>query len=83
MFGVNLALRWPFYIAIVSAGIGCNGCFHPECESNCSGNRWLHRLPSINPTTGAGWVPFGCLILTTVIAFVASFIWARGSRLAT
>ena len=22
MFGVNLALRWPFYIAIVSAGIG-------------------------------------------------------------
>lgn len=33
---------------------------------------------SISPTTGAGWAGFfGCLILTTVIAFVASFIWGK------
>ena len=35
-------------------------------------------FPSISPTTGAGWAGFfGSLILTTVIAFVASFIWGK------
>ena len=76
MFGVNLALRWPFYIAIVSAGIGAMVASILNVKAP-SGSRWLHRLPSISPTTGAGWAGFfGCLILTTVIAFVA-FIWGK------
>ena len=45
MFGVNLALRWPFYIAIVSAGIGAMVASILNVKSNCSGSRWLHRLP--------------------------------------
>ena len=78
MFGVNLALRWPFYIAIVSAGIGAMVASVLNVKAKALGAAGYIGFPSIIPTTGAGWAGFfGCLILTTVIAFVASFIWGK------
>ena len=78
MFGVNLALRWPFYIAIVSAGIGSMFTSILGIKAGKLGAAGYLGFPSIEPTVGAG-IPgfFGCLILTTVIAFVASFIWGK------
>ncbi len=78
MFGVNLALRWPFYIAIASAGIGAMLASILNVKAKALGAAGYIGFPSIIPTTGAGWAGFfGCLILTTVIAFVASFIWGK------
>ena len=78
MFGVNLALRWPFYIAIVSAGIGAMVASILNVKAIALGAAGYIGFPSISPTTGAGWAGFfGCLILTTVIAFVASFTWGK------
>lgn len=78
MFGVNLALRWPFYIAIVSAGIGAMVASILNVKAIALGAAGYIGFPSISPTTGAGWAGFfGCLILTTAIAFVASFIWGK------
>ena len=78
MFGVNLALRWPFYIAIVSAGIGAMVASILNVKAIALGAAGYIGFPSISPNTGAGWAGFfGCLILTTVIAFVASFIWGK------
>lgn len=78
MFGVNLALRWPFYIAIVSAGIGAMVASILNVKAIALGAAGYIGFPSISPTTGAGWAGFfGCLILTTVIAFVASFVWGK------
>lgn len=78
MFGVNLALRWPFYIAIVSAGIGSMVTSILGIKAGKLGAAGYLGFPSIEATVGAG-IPgfFGCLILTTVIAFVASFIWGK------
>lgn len=78
MFGVNLALRWPFYIAIVSAGIGSMVTSILGIKAGKLGAAGYLGFPSIEATVGAGIPGFlGCLILTTVIAFVASFIWGK------
>lgn len=78
MFGVNLALRWPFYIAIVSAGIGSMVTSILGIKAGKLGAAGYLGFPSIEATVGAGISGFlGCLILTTVIAFVASFIWGK------
>ena len=75
MFGVNLALRWPFYIAIVSAGIGSMVTSILGIKAGKLGAAGYLGFPSIEATVGAGIPGFlGCLVLTTVIAFVASFI---------
>ena len=78
MFGVNLALRWPFYIAIVSAGIGSMVTSILGIKAGKLGAAGYLGFPSIEATVGAGIPGFlGCLVLTTVIAFVASFIWGK------
>lgn len=78
MFGVNLALRWPFYIAIVSAGIGSMVTSILGIKAGKLGAAGYLGFPSIEATVGAGIPGFlGCLTLTTVIAFVASFIWGK------
>ena len=55
MFGVNLALRWPFYIAIVSAGIGAMLASILNVKAKALGAAGYIGFPSISPTTGAGW----------------------------
>ena len=78
MFGVNLALRWPFYIAIVSAGIGSMVTSILGIKAGKLGAAGYLGFPSIEATVGAGIPGFlGCLVLTTLIAFVASFIWGK------
>lgn len=78
MFGVNLALRWPFYIAIVSAGIGSMVTSILGIKAGKLGATGYLGFPSIEATVGAGIPGFlGCLVLTTLIAFVASFIWGK------
>ena len=78
MFGVNLALRWPFYIAIVSAGIGSMVTSILGIKAGKLGAAGYLGFPSIEATVGAGIPGFlGCLVLTTVIAFVASYIWGK------
>lgn len=78
MFGVNLALRWPFYIAIVSAGIGSMVTSILGIKAGKLGAAGYLGFPSIEATVGAGIPGFlGCLVLTTVIAFVTSFIWGK------
>ena len=44
MFGVNLALRWPFYIAIVPL-VSAMVASILNVKGKCTGRCWLHRLP--------------------------------------
>ena len=83
LFGVNLVLRWPFYIAIASAGIGGALSAILGVKASALGAAGYLGIPSVNPQAGAGWLGFIiCLLMTTALAFAASYFWglkvARG-----
>ena len=83
LFGVNLVLRWPFYIAIASAGIGGALSAILGVKASALGAAGYLGIPSVNPQAGAGWLGFiVCLLMTTALAFAASYFWglkvARG-----
>lgn len=83
LFGVNLVLRWPFYIAIASAGIGGTLSAILGVKASALGAAGYLGIPSVNPQAGAGWLGFiVCLLMTTALAFAASYVWglkvARG-----
>ncbi len=83
LFGVNLVLRWPFYIAIASAGIGGALSAILGVKASALGAAGYLGIPSVNPQAGAGWLGFiVCLLVTTALAFAASYVWglkvARG-----
>ena len=83
LFGVNLVLRWPFYIAIASAGIGGALSAILGVKASALGAAGYLGIPSVNPQAGAGWLGFiVCLLMTTALAFAASYVWglkvARG-----
>lgn len=76
IFGVNLLLRWPFYIAIASAGLGGMLSAILGIKAASLGAAGYLGFPSINPSVGAGWGGFIlCLVLTTAIAFTATYLW--------
>ena len=57
MFGVNLALRWPFYIAIVSAGIGAMVASILNVKAIALGAAGYIGFPSLAPLRrGLGWL---------------------------
>ena len=83
LFGVNLVLRWPFYIARASAGIGGALSAILGVKASALGAAGYLGIPSVNPQAGAGWLGFiVCLLMTTALAFAASYVWglkvARG-----
>ena len=83
LFGVNLVLRWPFYIAIASAGLGGALSAILGVKASALGAAGYLGIPSVNPQAGAGWLGFIiCLLMTTALAFAASYFWglkvARG-----
>ena len=83
LFGVNLVLRWPFYIAIASAGLGGALSAILGVKASALGSAGYLGIPSVNPQVGAGWLGFTiCLLMTTALAFAASYVWglkvARG-----
>ena len=83
LFGVNLVLRWPFYIAIASAGLGGALSAILGVKASALGSAGYLGIPSVNPQVGAGWLGFIiCLLMTTALAFAASYFWglkvARG-----
>ncbi len=83
LFGVNLVLRWPFYIAIASAGLGGALSAILGVKASALGAAGYLGIPSVNPQAGAGWLGFiVCLLMTTALAFAASYVWglkvARG-----
>ena len=83
LFGVNLVLRWPFYIAIASAGLGGALSAILGVKASALGAAGYLGIPSVNPQAGAGWLGFiVCLLMTTALAFSASYVWglkvARG-----
>ena len=83
LFGVNLVLRWPFYIAIASAGLGGALSAILGVKASALGAAGYLGIPSVNPQAGAGWLGFiVCLLMPTALAFAASYVWglkvARG-----
>lgn len=78
MFGVNLRLRWPFYIAITSAGIGGLLVAVFGVKATALGAAGYLGFPSISPNLGMGWAGFFiALITSTVLAFLASFFYGK------
>ena len=76
LFGVNLVLRWPFYIAIASAGIGGALSAILGVKASALGAAGYLGIPSVNPQAGVGWLGFiVCLLMTTALAFAASYVW--------
>ena len=54
LFGVNLVLRWPFYIAIASAGLGGALSAILGVKASALGSAGYLGIPSVNPQVGAG-----------------------------
>lgn len=75
IFGVNLRLRWPFYIGISSAAIGgaLIALFHVKAVALGAAG----FLGVVSIKTGS-WANFMiCAIITFIISFVAAFLYGR------
>lgn len=78
MFGVNLRLRWPFYIAIASAGIAGLLVSVFGVKANALGAAGYLGFPSIDPEKGMGWAGFGiALVASTLFSFLGSFLYGK------
>lgn len=78
IFGVNLRLRWPFYIAMVASAISSAMIAIFGVKASGLGAAGFLGLPSIDPAKGMGWVGFIIAILTSaVLSTVASFFYGK------
>lgn len=78
IFGVNLRLRWPFYIAMVASAIGSTIIALLGVKAVAPGAAGWIGFVSIGTEYGAGWPGFILAIGTsTVLATAASFIYGK------
>ena len=75
IFGVNLRLRWPFYIGIASAAIGSALVALLNVKATALGAAGFIGVVSIR---AGDWGKFlGLACLTFLIAFIAAFLYGR------
>lgn len=78
IFGINLRLRWPFYIAMVSSAIGSTIIALLGVKAVAPGAAGLIGFVSIGTQYGAGWPGFFLAIaVSTVLATAATFIYGK------
>ncbi|SLE61051.1 PTS system N-acetylglucosamine-specific IIA component, Glc family [Mycobacteroides abscessus subsp. bolletii] len=78
IFGVNLRLRWPFYIAMVSSAIGSTIIALLGVKAVAPGAAGWIGFVSIGTQYGAGWPGFFLAIaVSTVLATAATFIYGK------
>ncbi len=78
IFGVNLRLRWPFYIGLASSAIASTLIAVFGVKALSPGAAGFLGFPSIDPTIGMGWTGFTIAILTSAaLSTAASFIYGK------
>lgn len=78
IFGINLRLRWPFYIAMVSSAIGSTIIALLGVKAVAPGAAGLIGFVSIGTQYGAGWPGFFLAIaVSTVLATAATFVYGK------
>ena len=74
IFGVNLRLRWPFFIGMAAAGVGGAGVALLDVRSQALGAAGLVGLVSIVPTSIPRYLALEGLVF--ILAFVGVFAYA-------
>ena len=74
IFGVNLRLRWPFFIGMAAAGVGGAGVAVLDVRSQALGAAGLVGLVSIVPTSIPRYLALEGLVF--ILAFVGVFAYA-------
>lgn len=78
IFGVNLRLRWPFYIGMGASAIAATIIALTGVKASAPGAAGFLGFVSIDNSVGGGWPAFFLAILTSaVLSTVASFIYGR------
>lgn len=78
IFGVNIRLRWPFYIAMGASAVASTLIALFGVKASGLGAAGFLGLPSIDPAQGMGWMGFIIAILTSaVLSTGASFIYGK------
>lgn len=78
IFGINLRLRWPFYIAMVSSAIGSTIIALLGVKAVAPGAAGLIGFVSIGTQYGAGWPGFFLAVaVSTVLATAATFVYGK------
>ncbi|GGH60715.1 sucrose-specific PTS transporter subunit IIBC [Rothia aerolata] len=78
IFGVNLRLRWPFFIAMGASAIASTIIALTGVKASAPGAAGFLGFVSIDPTVGGGWPAFWtAIIVSAVLSTAASFIWGR------
>ncbi|WP_326502877.1 sucrose-specific PTS transporter subunit IIBC [Rothia nasimurium] len=78
IFGVNLRLRWPFYIAMGASAIASALIALFGVKAKVPGAAGFLGFPSISTEAGSGWAGFAIAIITSaVLSTVASFIYGK------
>lgn len=78
IFGVNLRLRWPFFVAMGAAAVGGLLVALFGIKASAPGAAGYLGFLSIIPNAGWGWGGFFiALIITTLLSFIVSFIMGK------
>lgn len=78
IFGVNLRLRWPFFIAMGASAIASAMIALFGVKAISPGAAGFLGFPSISTEEGSGWVGFGIAILVSAILSTgASFLYGK------
>ncbi|WP_237222568.1 sucrose-specific PTS transporter subunit IIBC [Rothia nasimurium] len=78
IFGVNIRLRWPFYIAMGASAVASTLIALFGVKASGLGAAGFLGLPSIDPAQGMGWMGFIIAVLTSaVLSTGASFIYGK------
>lgn len=78
IFGVNLRLRWPFYIGMGASAIASTLIAIFGVKAMAPGAAGFLGFPSISTEAGAGWAGFAIAIVTSaVLSTGASFIYGK------
>lgn len=78
IFGVNLRLRWPFYIAMGASAIASTLIAIFGVKAMAPGAAGFLGFPSISTEAGSGWAGFAIAIVTSaIISTAASFIYGK------
>ena len=78
IFGVNLRLRWPFYIGMGASAVASTLIAIFGVKAMAPGAAGFLGFPSISTEAGAGWAGFAIAIVTSaVLSTGASFIYGK------
>ena len=78
IFGVNLRLRWPFYCAMVAAGIGSGGVALLDVRGQALGAAGFVGFVSIIPKSIPAYLALEVLVFVLSFGFTFAYAMTRG-----